>query len=138
MSIGITVLPERFTRVAPAGTVTAAVGAAKVIFVPSTTSVPFSITRPSPTISRAPSYAVAGGPGGGVAQPARKPRPRIAATARFAWRMEASTVRYVLDATLLRSTAAPLFSADSADAARARHRRRTAPHGLSRAGSARG
>ena len=28
------------------------------IFAPSTTSVPFSITRPSPTISRAPSYAV--------------------------------------------------------------------------------
>ncbi len=58
MIIGITVLPARFTRVAPAGTRTSAAAPAWAIFAPSTTNVAFSITRPSPTISRAPSYAV--------------------------------------------------------------------------------
>jgi hypothetical protein len=51
---GITVLPERFTRVAPAG------GAPPtcVILLPVTTIVVLSRTRPSPTMTRAPSYAV--------------------------------------------------------------------------------
>ena len=39
MIIGITVLPARFTRVAPAGTRTSAAAPASTIFVPSTTSV---------------------------------------------------------------------------------------------------
>ena len=58
ISIGITVLPARLTRVAPAGTRTSAAPPACAILAPSTTSVAFSITRPSPTISRAPSNAV--------------------------------------------------------------------------------
>ena len=58
MIIGIRVLPERFTRAAPAGTRTSPAAPACAIFAPSTTSVAFSITRPSPTMRRAPSYAV--------------------------------------------------------------------------------
>ncbi len=53
MIIGITVLPARFTRVAPAGTLTLAPAA--TMRDPSTTIVPLLTTVPSPTISRAPS-----------------------------------------------------------------------------------
>ena len=55
MIIGITVLPVRLTRLAPAGTLTSLALPAWVILAPSTTIVPFSITRPSPTMIRAPS-----------------------------------------------------------------------------------
>src|ERR1700716_849614 len=59
MIIGITVLPARFTRVAPAGAWTSAARPACTILLPSTTSVPFSIGALSlPTISRAPSNTV--------------------------------------------------------------------------------
>jgi len=53
MIAGIAVLPARFTRVAPAGTLTPA--PACTIRAPSTTSVALSATRPSPTIRRTPS-----------------------------------------------------------------------------------
>ena len=57
MIVGITVLPARLTRVAPAGTCTPA--PACTILAPSTTSVAvLDRALPSPTISRAPSYAV--------------------------------------------------------------------------------
>src|SRR5262249_38103970 len=79
--IGITVLPARLTRVPPAGTRTSAVGPTCAILAPSTTSVAFSITRPSPTINRAPSYAVTDCADAGIANPPRKPRVTIAATA---------------------------------------------------------
>ena len=69
-SIGITVLPARLTRAAPAGTRTSAAAPAWAIFAPSTTTVAFSITRPSPTISRAPSYAVTLWADAGIASPA--------------------------------------------------------------------
>ena len=71
MIAGITVLPARSTRVAPAGAVTLA--PACTILPPSTISVPFSTTLPSPTISRAPSYAVTAGAWAGVTMPASKP-----------------------------------------------------------------
>ena len=89
--IGITVLPARLTRVAPAGTRTSAAAPAWAIFVPSTTNVAFSITRPSPTISRAPSYAVTERSDSRIAHPARNPRVRTAATTNtFTRRIETS------------------------------------------------
>src|SRR5439155_668525 len=71
----------RFTRVAPAGTRTSAALPALAIFVPSTINVAFSITRPSPTISRAPSNAVTACAAAGIANPARTPRTTIVTTA---------------------------------------------------------
>src|SRR4051812_3240136 len=59
ISIGITVLPARLTRVAPDGTFTSAARPAATIRAPSTRSVAFSIgAAPSPTMRRAPSNAV--------------------------------------------------------------------------------
>src|SRR6185295_16798484 len=59
ISIGITVLPARLTRVAPDGTFTSAARPAATIRAPSTRSVAFSIgAPPSPTMRRAPSNAV--------------------------------------------------------------------------------
>src|SRR5262245_61996090 len=59
MSDGITVLPARFTRVAPAGTRTSPVRPTAVNRLPVTTKVAFSIgARPSPTMTRAPSKTV--------------------------------------------------------------------------------
>src|SRR5262245_4729765 len=59
MSVGITVLPARFTRVAPAGTRTSPVRPTAVKRLPVTTKVAFSIgARPSPTMTRAPSKTV--------------------------------------------------------------------------------
>src|SRR5262249_24640175 len=82
ISIGITVLPARLTRVAPSGTRTSAAGPACTMRAPSTTKVAVSIVLPSPTIMRAPSNAVTGvcAPAGG-AEPARKPRAAVAAKA---------------------------------------------------------
>src|SRR5262249_31080710 len=57
----MTVLPVRSTRVAPAGTNTSARRPAAMKRVPSTTNAAFSMTLPSPVISRAPSYTVTGG-----------------------------------------------------------------------------
>src|SRR5215470_15784364 len=56
--VGMTVLPLRSTRVAPAGTNTSARRPAAMKRVPSTTNAAFSMTSPSPVISRAPSYTV--------------------------------------------------------------------------------
>src|SRR3954470_20374645 len=56
MIVGITVLPARLTRKAPAGTATP--WPACTILLPSMTSVAFSTTFPLPTISRTPSNAV--------------------------------------------------------------------------------
>src|SRR5215469_16100060 len=96
--MGITVLPARLTRVPPAGTRTSAVGPTCAILVPSTTSVAFSITRPSPTINRAPSYAVTDCADAGIANPPRKPRVTIAATAAtFIRCMETSSIKYGLE-----------------------------------------
>src|SRR4029453_11767251 len=59
MSDGITVLPARFTRVAPAGTRTSLARPTAVKRLPVTTKVAFSIgARPSPTMTRAPSKTV--------------------------------------------------------------------------------
>src|SRR5215475_106424 len=59
MSVGMTVLPARFTIVAPCGTRTSTAAPAWAILAPSTSSVPFSIEgRPSPTMIRTPSNAV--------------------------------------------------------------------------------
>src|SRR5262249_47329399 len=83
ISIGITVLPARLTRVAPSGTRILAAGPACTIRAPSTTRVAVSIgALPSPPIMRAPSNAVTGvcAPAGG-AEPARKPRAAVAAKA---------------------------------------------------------
>src|SRR5712691_3969423 len=56
---GITVLPARFTRVAPAGTRTSAARPTAVKRLPVTMNVAFSIgARPSPTMTRAPSKAI--------------------------------------------------------------------------------
>src|SRR5687767_15126409 len=60
MIAGITVLPVRSTRRAPAGALTAVRGPTCVILPPSTTNAAFSMgARPSPTIRRAPSNTVA-------------------------------------------------------------------------------
>src|SRR5262249_39253964 len=56
--VGMTVLPVRSTRVVPAGTNTSARRPAAMKRVPSTTNAAFSMTLPSPVISRAPSYTV--------------------------------------------------------------------------------
>ena len=97
MIIGITVLPARFTRVAPAGTRTSAAAPAWAIFAPSTTNVALSITRPSPTMSRAPSYAVTERSDVGTAHPAMNPRVTIAATAITLSRcMGTSSIKYAL------------------------------------------
>ncbi len=57
--VGITVLPARLTRVAPAGTVTLPLGPTWAIRPPVTTMVALSIgALPSPTMTRAPSKAV--------------------------------------------------------------------------------
>src|SRR5262245_31426617 len=99
MSIGITVLPARLTRAAPAGTRTSAAPPAWMILVPSRTSVAFSIgARPSPTMSRAPSNAVTPLAGAcawaGRAKPARMPKAAVAATVTtFTRRIGASTVK---------------------------------------------
>ena len=66
MIAGITVLPARLTRVAPAGTATPC--PAWTILLPSMTSVPFSTTLPLPTMSRAPSNAVTSARAGPVKQ----------------------------------------------------------------------
>ena len=55
MSIGITVLPVRLTRLALAGTCTSLALPAWTIRAPSTTMVPFSIVVPLPTMIRASS-----------------------------------------------------------------------------------
>src|SRR4029453_9352649 len=83
ISIGITVLPARLTRVAPSGTRTLAAGPACTIRAPSTTKVAVSIgALPSPTIMRAPSNAVTPACArAGEAEPARKPRTTVAAKA---------------------------------------------------------
>ena len=57
--VGITVLPARLTRVAPAGTVTLPAGPTAAMRPAVTTIVAFSIgALPSPTITRAASKAV--------------------------------------------------------------------------------
>ena len=57
--VGITVLPARLTRVAPAGTVTLPLGPTCAMRPPVTTMVALSIgALPSPTMTRAPSKAV--------------------------------------------------------------------------------
>ena len=59
MIAGITVLPARFTRVAPAGTRTSAALPTCTKRAPLTTNEAFSIgARPSPTMTRAPSKTV--------------------------------------------------------------------------------
>ena len=58
MMAGITVLPDRLTRVAPAGAFTAPAAPTWTKRVPSTTKVAFSIVLPSPTMTRAPSKTV--------------------------------------------------------------------------------
>src|ERR1041385_717368 len=58
MSEGITVLPARLTCVAPAGTRTSAPRPTAVMRSPVTTKVAFSMVRPSPTMTRAPSKTV--------------------------------------------------------------------------------
>src|SRR5258705_9199082 len=56
---GMTVLPARLTRVAPAGTRTSAARPTAVKRLPVTMNVAFSIgARPSPTMTRAPSKAM--------------------------------------------------------------------------------
>src|SRR6185436_10308003 len=90
-TIGITVLPARLTRAAPAGTRTSAAVPTWAIFAPSTTTVAFSITRPSPTITRAPSYTVTLWADAGIASPARTPTIATATSATaFIRRMDAS------------------------------------------------
>src|SRR5258706_13976936 len=69
--IGITVLPLRSTRLAPEGTRASAAAPACASLAPSTTSVAFSTTRPSPTMRRAPSYAVTWA-NAGIADPTRR------------------------------------------------------------------
>src|SRR5436190_198833 len=59
MIVGMTVLPARFTRVAPAGTRTSAARPTAVKRLPVTTKVALSMgARPSPTMRRAPSKTV--------------------------------------------------------------------------------
>ena len=58
MIAGITVLPARLTRRAPAGTGTSPPRPTCMMRVPSTTNAAFSIAVPSPTISGAPSNTV--------------------------------------------------------------------------------
>ena len=55
---GITVMPVRSTRVAPAGTSTSAAAPTARNWPLSTANVAFSMTSPLPTMSRAPSYTV--------------------------------------------------------------------------------
>src|SRR4030095_9937235 len=59
--VGMTVLPARLTRFAPAGAFTSAARPTCVILPALTTMVALSITRPSPTITRAPSKTVTEG-----------------------------------------------------------------------------
>ena len=92
ITIGITVLPARLTRVAPAGTRTSAAPPTCAIFALSTTSVAFSITRPSPTINRAPSYAVTDCADAGIAHPAS--RAIVATTTACTRHMRASIMEY--------------------------------------------
>src|SRR5262245_56766021 len=97
MIIGITVLPARLTRVAPAGTRMSAAGPTCAILAPSTTSVAFSITRPSPTINRAPSYAVTDWADAGNAKATSKPRATTTVTAAtFTRCMETSSMNHAL------------------------------------------
>src|SRR3954466_7062037 len=75
MIVGITVLPARFTRKAPAGTDTPC--PAWTILLPSMTSVAFSMTLPLPTMSRTFSNAVTSARAG----PAKPTRQTAAAAA---------------------------------------------------------
>ena len=59
MIAGITVLPARSTRLAPAGACTSPALPTCVSLLPSTTNVALSMVCPSPTMSRAPSNTVA-------------------------------------------------------------------------------
>src|SRR6476620_7245616 len=96
ISIGITVLPARLTRVAPDGTFTSAARPAATIRAPSTRSVAFSIgAPPSPTMRRAPSNAVTPvWAHAGEAKTARTPRANVVAkAATFTRRIGASTVK---------------------------------------------
>ena len=96
ISIGITVLPARLTRVAPGGTFTSAARPAATIRAPSTRSIAFSIgAPPSPTMRRAPSNAVTPVCArAGRAKAARKPRANVAAkAATFTRRIGASIVK---------------------------------------------
>src|SRR5262245_27602446 len=97
MIIGTPVLHARLTRVAPGGTRTSAAGPTCAILGPSTTSVAFSITRPSPTINRAPSYAVTDWADTGNAKATSKPRATTTATAAtFTRCMGTSLINYAL------------------------------------------
>src|SRR4051812_26894747 len=87
MIAGITVLPARLTRVAPAGTATPC--PAWTILLPSMISVPFSTTLPLPRMSLAPSNAVTSARTGPINKPIATAA--VAATA-FTRRMETSLV----------------------------------------------
>src|SRR4029077_12430328 len=96
ISIGITVLPARLTRAAPAGTLTSAARPAATMRAPSTRSTAFSIgAPPSPTMRRAPWNAVTPVCAlAGRAKAARKPRATVAAKATtFTRRIGASIVK---------------------------------------------
>src|SRR6185503_10506435 len=78
MIVGITVLPVRLTRFAPAGAFTSAARPTCAILPAFTTMVALSITRPSPTITRAPSKTMTEGVcASSAADNAQKVRTRI-------------------------------------------------------------